>query len=111
MGDPSWLLSPPSSRCGSPSRSTTSLVPPSSTESASKKWILVSLLVTVVTMVTMVTVVTTMRDNRETICCNYVEYVHAPMLILLYHSFNKVVFTQFLISPLFAPSSKFLLEK
>merc|ERR1712137_1103913 len=34
--DPSWPLSPPSSRCGSPSRSTTSLAPPSCTESASK---------------------------------------------------------------------------
>merc|ERR1711911_266527 len=33
---PSWPPSPPSSRCGSPSRSTTSLVPPLSTESASK---------------------------------------------------------------------------
>merc|ERR1711890_12110 len=29
--DPSWLPSPPSSRCGSPSRSTTSAAPPSST--------------------------------------------------------------------------------
>merc|ERR1712211_40945 len=34
--DPSWPPSPPSSRCGSPSRSTTSAVPPSSTASASK---------------------------------------------------------------------------
>merc|ERR1712080_135184 len=34
--DPSWLPSPPSSRCGSPSRSTTSAAPPSSTGSASK---------------------------------------------------------------------------
>merc|ERR1719331_2573319 len=34
--DPSWPLSPPSSRCGSPSRSTTSPAPPLSTESASK---------------------------------------------------------------------------
>merc|ERR1719412_1359304 len=33
---PSWLPSPPSSRCGSPSRSTTSAAPPSSTGSASK---------------------------------------------------------------------------
>merc|ERR1712045_199137 len=34
--DPSWLLSPPSSRCGSPSRSTTSAAHPLSTASASK---------------------------------------------------------------------------
>merc|ERR1712080_245741 len=34
--DPSWLPSPPSSRCGSPSRSTMNVVPPSSTGSASK---------------------------------------------------------------------------
>merc|ERR1712080_346709 len=34
--DPSWLPCPPSSRCGSPSRSTTSAAPPSSTASASK---------------------------------------------------------------------------
>merc|ERR1712110_154920 len=34
--DPSWPPSPPSSRCGSPSRSTTSAAPPSSTASASK---------------------------------------------------------------------------
>merc|ERR1712176_10221 len=34
--DPSWLPSPPSSRCGSPSRSTTNAAPPSSTGSASK---------------------------------------------------------------------------
>merc|ERR1711921_42235 len=34
---PSWLLSPPSRRCGSPSRSTTRLVPELSTASASKK--------------------------------------------------------------------------
>merc|ERR1712083_665051 len=34
--DPSWPPSPPSSRCGSPSRSTTSPAPPSSTESVSK---------------------------------------------------------------------------
>merc|ERR1712080_147008 len=34
--DPSWLPSPPSSRCGSPSRSTTSAAPPSCTGSASK---------------------------------------------------------------------------
>merc|ERR1719285_775884 len=33
---PSLLLSPPSSRCGSPSRSTMSAAPPSSTGSASK---------------------------------------------------------------------------
>merc|ERR1712173_466046 len=33
---PSLLPSPPSSRCGSPSRSTTSAAPPSSTGSASK---------------------------------------------------------------------------
>merc|ERR1711973_958766 len=36
---PSWLPSPPSSRCGSPSRSTTSAAPPSSTASASKRTI------------------------------------------------------------------------
>merc|ERR1712213_35137 len=34
---PSWLPSPPSSRCGSPSRSTTSAAPPSSTASAYKR--------------------------------------------------------------------------
>merc|ERR1712041_22055 len=34
--DPFWPLSPPSSRCGSPSRSTMSADPPSSTGSASK---------------------------------------------------------------------------
>merc|ERR1711860_328154 len=34
---PSWLPSPPSSRCGSPSRSTTSADPPLFTASASKK--------------------------------------------------------------------------
>merc|ERR1712088_217030 len=34
---PSWLPSPPSSRCGSPSRSTTSAAHPSSTASASKR--------------------------------------------------------------------------
>merc|ERR1712080_157291 len=34
--DPSWLPSPPSSRCGSPSRSTTSAAPQSCTGSASK---------------------------------------------------------------------------
>merc|ERR1719270_1248321 len=34
--DPSWPASPPSSRCGSPSRSPTSAAPPSSTASASK---------------------------------------------------------------------------
>merc|ERR1712156_732398 len=33
---PSWPPCPPSSRCGSPSRSTTSAAPPSSTASASK---------------------------------------------------------------------------
>merc|ERR1711913_183518 len=38
---PSWPLSPPSSRCGSPSRSTTSAAPPSSTASASKYLILI----------------------------------------------------------------------
>merc|ERR1719507_108943 len=35
---PSWLPSPPSSRCGSPSRSTTSAAPPSCTGSASKRF-------------------------------------------------------------------------
>merc|ERR1712170_223789 len=39
--DPSWPPSPPSSRCGSPSRSTTSAAPPSSTASASKQFNLV----------------------------------------------------------------------
>merc|ERR1712110_1171802 len=39
--DPSWPPSPPSSRCGSPSRSTTSAAPPLSTASASKLFILV----------------------------------------------------------------------
>merc|ERR1719464_1267357 len=34
---PSWLPSPPSSRCGSPSRSTTSAAHPSSTASASER--------------------------------------------------------------------------
>merc|ERR1712018_351137 len=34
--DPSWPPSPPTSRCGSPSRSTTSAAPPSFTGSASK---------------------------------------------------------------------------
>merc|ERR1712071_98098 len=34
---PSWLPSPPSSRCGSPSRSTTSAAHPLSTASASKR--------------------------------------------------------------------------
>merc|ERR1712080_292068 len=34
--DPSWLPSPPSSRCGSPSTSTMSAAPPSCTGSASK---------------------------------------------------------------------------
>merc|ERR1712112_492544 len=38
--DPSLPLSPPSSRCGSPSRSTTSAAHPSSTASASKRKIL-----------------------------------------------------------------------
>merc|ERR1711911_25724 len=33
---PSWPPSPPSSRCGSPSRSTTSVAPPLSTASASR---------------------------------------------------------------------------
>merc|ERR1719414_2489376 len=36
LEDPSWLLSPPSNRCGSPNRSTMSPAPPSSTGSASK---------------------------------------------------------------------------
>merc|ERR1712048_1189147 len=37
MGEaPSWLLSPPSNRCGSPNKSTMSPAPPSSTGSASK---------------------------------------------------------------------------
>merc|ERR1711911_93217 len=36
---PSWPPSPPSSRCGSPSRSTTSAAPPLSTASASKYYI------------------------------------------------------------------------
>merc|ERR1712202_97246 len=36
--DPSWLPCPPSSRCGSPSRSTTSAAHPLSTASASKRW-------------------------------------------------------------------------
>merc|ERR1719415_345268 len=36
---PSWLPSPPSNRCGSPSRSTTSAVPPLSTASASKHFV------------------------------------------------------------------------
>merc|ERR1712088_944220 len=35
--DPSWPPSPPSSRCGSPSRSTTSPAPPLFTGSASKR--------------------------------------------------------------------------
>merc|ERR1712217_242129 len=35
--DPSWPPCPPSSRCGSPSRSTASAAPPSSTASASKR--------------------------------------------------------------------------
>merc|ERR1711923_496556 len=38
--DPSLLPSPPSSRCGSPSRSTTSAAQPSSTASASKSFII-----------------------------------------------------------------------
>merc|ERR1711890_141115 len=38
--DPSWLPCPPSSRCGSPSRSMTSAAHPLSTASASKKFIL-----------------------------------------------------------------------
>merc|ERR1711936_944230 len=37
---PPWLPCPPSSRCGSPSRSTTSAAPPLSTASASKRIIL-----------------------------------------------------------------------
>merc|ERR1712244_207955 len=37
--DPSWPPSPPSSRCGSPSRSTTSAAPPLSTASASKYFV------------------------------------------------------------------------
>merc|ERR1712099_9529 len=41
---PSWLPSPPSSRCGSPSRSTTSAAPPLSTASASKHLVVFSLL-------------------------------------------------------------------
>merc|ERR1712088_292552 len=39
--DPSWPPSPPPSRCGSPSRSTTSAAPPLSTASASKYLILI----------------------------------------------------------------------
>merc|ERR1712080_427353 len=35
--DPSWLPSPPSSRCGSPSRSTMNVVPPLCTGSASRQ--------------------------------------------------------------------------
>merc|ERR1711862_478730 len=38
IGAPSFPLSPPSSRCGSPSRSTTSAAHPLSTGSASKKF-------------------------------------------------------------------------
>merc|ERR1719268_738962 len=38
--DPSWPPSPPSNRCGSPSRSTMSAVHPLSTGSASKSYIL-----------------------------------------------------------------------
>merc|ERR1711997_959369 len=38
--DPSWPPSPPSSRCGSPSRSTTSAAHPLSTASASKCFLL-----------------------------------------------------------------------
>merc|ERR1712027_23231 len=37
--DPSLLLSPPSSRCGSPSRNMMSLAPQLSTENASKKFL------------------------------------------------------------------------
>merc|ERR1719435_201823 len=37
---PSWPLCPPSSRCGSPSRSMTSAAPPLSTASASKCYII-----------------------------------------------------------------------
>merc|ERR1712172_262836 len=37
LEDPSWLPCPPSSRCGSPSRSTTSAAHPLSTASASKQ--------------------------------------------------------------------------
>merc|ERR1712119_202222 len=37
--DPSWLPSPPSSRCGSPSRSTMSAVHPLFTASASKRYL------------------------------------------------------------------------
>merc|ERR1712170_68020 len=33
---PSWLLSPPSNRCGSPSKNTMNVVPPLSIENASK---------------------------------------------------------------------------
>merc|ERR1711978_300169 len=40
---PSWPPSPPSSRCGSPSRSTTSAAPPSSTASASKHLVFISM--------------------------------------------------------------------
>merc|ERR1712121_326549 len=36
---PSWPLCPPSSRCGSPSRSMTSAAPPLSTASASKSFL------------------------------------------------------------------------
>merc|ERR1712168_983884 len=36
---PSWLLSPPSRKCGSPSRSSTRLAPASSTASASKSFV------------------------------------------------------------------------
>merc|ERR1712149_55435 len=43
--DPSWPPCPPSSRCGSPSRSTTSAALPSSTASASKCFVLSSVFV------------------------------------------------------------------
>merc|ERR1739840_20579 len=42
--DPSWLPCPPSSRCGSPSRSTTSAAHPLSTASASKYLIFIKFL-------------------------------------------------------------------
>merc|ERR1712203_3699 len=41
--DPFWPPSPPSNRCGSPSRSTTSAAHPLSTGSASKSYILLAL--------------------------------------------------------------------
>merc|ERR1739842_142873 len=37
--DPSWLPSPPSNRCGSPSKNTTNAAHPLSTENASKLYI------------------------------------------------------------------------